>query len=174
MTSAAFFVTFVCTLASTCLIAYRIYPIFSHDSLTSRGRFKKILDILIQSAAIYALAMLVQAIAFVIMPLASKTPSAEIELSVYSSTLFLVISVCICSYPFGVLTLFQGLAPTLVVARIALTSHEPEISTTPHLSVLRFQGQSTQPTARSGANGESVAVVDRWDNAQEDAEKGTP
>jgi len=121
LTCVALFASFCCTLTTTSLIGYRIYPILKQDH--SRSGFKKILDILIQSAAAYALTSLLQAIFIAVVQ-----PSVVVA-GLYIDILF---------------TVNAGLAPTLVVTRIALMPDKTEVSTTPHLSVLQFnQGWST-------------------------------
>jgi len=156
--AAAYLISFGCTLATTSLIAYRIYPIFSHNSLLaqSRGRFKRILDILVQSAAVYALELLVQAIGCFI-PTNQSRPTAFVFRN-YSSALIITIS---------------GLAPTLVVTRIAMTSDKIEAPNTPHISVLRFQGRSTQQTTHNRMNNPSAPAVEEGDLRHE-TEKGKP
>jgi len=143
----ALFVSFCCTLTTTCLIGYRIYPICKQDH--SRSGFKKILDILIQSAAAYAVTSLLQAVLVVV----STQPIPEM----YIDTLFIINT---------------GLAPTLVVTRIALIPDKTEVSTTPHLSVLQFQGWSTQHTT-SRMNDTNIPKSGESSIIQGEAEKET-
>lgn len=63
-------------------------------------------------------------------------------------------------------TLFQGLAPTVSVARIALTSDNTEVATT-QLIILQFQGQSTHQTTRNGVNNVSIPVAGKEESIQE-------
>ncbi|KDR69171.1 hypothetical protein GALMADRAFT_145576 [Galerina marginata CBS 339.88] len=90
---AGYFVSFATSLMATLLIAYRVYSV-SKQGTGSAQRFRRIIEIMVQTAAVYSLALL-------------------------------------------------GIAPTLMVARVALaagaTGHAP---TTLHLSQLEFGGRS--------------------------------
>lgn len=95
MTCTTTFNSFFCTLTTTSLIVYRIYPIFRQDH--SRGGFKKIFDILIQSAAAYALTSLLDAILLAVA--ASPTFSGESTIpAMYTDTLFAITAVCPVHY----------------------------------------------------------------------------
>ena len=61
------FSSFSCTIASTLLIVYRIYNSLSNQNNHSKKRFMQIVDVLVQSAAAYALALMVTAIAEVVL-----------------------------------------------------------------------------------------------------------
>jgi hypothetical protein len=63
--AAALFISFGTTLITTVLIAYRIYSA-SKQQLPSSRRFNHIIDIVVQSGAIYAFSQLVYAIAGVL------------------------------------------------------------------------------------------------------------
>lgn len=63
--AAAFFMSFATTLVTTALIAYRIYSVSKQPGVSSR-RLKHIIDIVVQSGAIYALSQLTIAIAGVV------------------------------------------------------------------------------------------------------------
>ena len=61
------FSSFSCTISSTLLIVYRIYNSLSNGGTHSKKRFTRIVDVLVQSAAVYALALLVVAITGVVL-----------------------------------------------------------------------------------------------------------
>jgi hypothetical protein len=63
--AAALFMSFGTTLVTTVLIAYRIYSV-SKQKLPSSRRFNDIMDIVVQSGAIYAFSQLAFAIASVL------------------------------------------------------------------------------------------------------------
>lgn len=65
LVSAAYFTTFATSLMTTALIAYRIYAVSSQTGL-SRRRFKHIVDIVVQSGAVYSLTALATAISGVL------------------------------------------------------------------------------------------------------------
>ena len=64
--ASGYFLSLSSTISSTLLIAYRIYNSFSHQGNHSKKRFLHIVDVLVQSAAAYSLALLVIAIATVV------------------------------------------------------------------------------------------------------------
>lgn len=78
--------------------------------------------------------------------------------------------VCFYSLNFSHQT-FQGIAPTLIVTRIAMTLDKTEVSSTPHLSVLQFRGRSTQQTTHNQMNNMSIPVDDE---GRRGTEKGEP
>jgi len=66
LTASGYFATFFSTTSSTLLIVYRIYHSISQRDNYSKKRFLHIVDVLVQSAAMYALTLLVVAIVDVI------------------------------------------------------------------------------------------------------------
>ena len=81
--AAAFFLSFASTLVTTVLIGYRIWSLTRHRT-TPMGRYKHIFEILVQSSAVYALAMLAQAIqGFLPGSFAFKYPLREWALQTY-------------------------------------------------------------------------------------------
>ena len=57
------FSSFSCTISSTLLIVYRIYNSLSRDTSNhSKKRFMHVVDVLVQSAAAYSIAILITAI----------------------------------------------------------------------------------------------------------------
>lgn len=65
VTSAAYFLSFGTTLVTTVLIAYRIYSVSKQQGVSSK-RLKHIMDIVVQSGAVYALSQLTAALAGVV------------------------------------------------------------------------------------------------------------
>jgi hypothetical protein len=64
--ASGYFATFFSTISSTLLIVYRIYYSLSQQDNYSKEKFLHIVDVLVQSAAMYALALLVLAIVDII------------------------------------------------------------------------------------------------------------
>ncbi|KDR70457.1 hypothetical protein GALMADRAFT_144743 [Galerina marginata CBS 339.88] len=123
--AAAFFISAINSILISFLIAYRIYSVSSSPSHVSKstGRFNYVIDIVLQSAAAYSLSLLVNAITAVIPPTVSGTRLTALIL-----------------YSTAVTVPIIGIAPTVMVARVALaasqnTSHG---STTVHFSGLLF------------------------------------
>lgn len=88
------FATFLCTLITTVFIIVRIYPV-THGKWATHStsqRFKHVVDILAQSAALYSLSALACAISSVL-PLATiQNTNARAALS-YSSPIFFCVAV---------------------------------------------------------------------------------
>ncbi|PPQ85710.1 hypothetical protein CVT25_002478 [Psilocybe cyanescens] len=126
--AAGFFVSFGTSLMATLLIAYRIWTVYQADGKSLR-RFKNILDIIIQSAAINSIALLLTAITLVIPDSGNIFNAPLFALGNYAKAFFVAIS---------------GLAPTIMVARIAFG--EPDntyVPTAPRISGLQFGGART-------------------------------
>ena len=64
--ASGYFLSVSSTISSTALIVYRIYNSVSNQDSRSKKRFMHIVDVLVQSAALYALALLVTAITGVV------------------------------------------------------------------------------------------------------------
>ncbi|PPR01560.1 LOW QUALITY PROTEIN: hypothetical protein CVT26_013344 [Gymnopilus dilepis] len=130
------FVTFATTFSSTSLIAYRIYSTTRHEiSGNSKQLLMNILEILVQSAAAYSLL----AIAYAISGVIPQTPSNVVSwnaAAAYANVLFTSVS---------------GLAPTVLVARVAIldendiyASTAPTLGAPSGLSGLRFHVRTTR------------------------------
>ncbi|KDR81202.1 hypothetical protein GALMADRAFT_136239 [Galerina marginata CBS 339.88] len=125
-----FFVSFSATLAATILIAYRIYSVAREGSrVHSRslwGRFGHVVEIVIQSAATYSLALLLQAMIGVVPHNANSL--WWFGLSDYGGALACTLA---------------GLAPTVMVARVYVaTGDKNHLAATQHLSEIQFQARS--------------------------------
>ncbi|KDR69656.1 hypothetical protein GALMADRAFT_918004 [Galerina marginata CBS 339.88] len=123
--SALYFVSVATSLTGTVLIAFRIHSVSSNDSegVLSLERFKDIIEIVVQSAVLYSLALLVPAIGNIVPP--------NIPFANYSGA--------ICSP-------IKGLAPTIMVARVCTANANnstSQPSTIHRISGLQFQGEGT-------------------------------
>ncbi|KJA20001.1 hypothetical protein HYPSUDRAFT_204066 [Hypholoma sublateritium FD-334 SS-4] len=129
---AALFMTLASTLLTTILIIYRIYSVAKSSSITNptkRSRkFSDIGDMVIQSAAVYALLSLIYAITVVI-----PTPSDEVYLlRIYP----------LVGYVSLIFSFTASAAPTIMVARVVLASARPvEAFSSARISDLEFQNQ---------------------------------
>ncbi len=65
--ASGYFSSFASTISSTLLIVYRIYNSLSNQDNHSKKRYLHIVDVLVQSAAVYSLALMVAAIAAVVL-----------------------------------------------------------------------------------------------------------
>ena len=76
-TSLALFSTFALTMITTSLIVYRIYTISRHNNFPSRTQttFKGIVDLIVQSSAVYSMILLLYAISWTITESSSATPT---------------------------------------------------------------------------------------------------
>uniref|UniRef100_A0A8H7XTL6 Uncharacterized protein n=1 Tax=Psilocybe cubensis TaxID=181762 RepID=A0A8H7XTL6_PSICU len=117
-------ISFGTTFITTVLIGYRIHTTARLDGVTRMGRFKHIVEILIQSAALYAVVIFF------------NTIFCSGAIASYSAGQF---------WPQVVLPIIGGMAPTMVVARISMTSFDnTHLSTITHLSGLKFQSGRTR------------------------------
>ena len=74
------FLSLFCTISSTLLIVYRIYNSVSNQDNHSKKRYLHIVDVLVQSAAVYSLVLLAAAITTVIL----VTSEDDVTLSMYA------------------------------------------------------------------------------------------
>ncbi|KDR69421.1 hypothetical protein GALMADRAFT_255912 [Galerina marginata CBS 339.88] len=126
MQIALFSISFTGSMAATILIAFRIHSMSNQEN-THGGRFKHVIEIVVQSAVIYSLTLLLQ-IAYTVQPL-SASDTVYFAFYNYASSLAFVLA---------------GLVPTVVVARVCVaTDDNTHLSTLQHVSRLQFQGQST-------------------------------
>lgn len=94
------FTTSALTLVTTVLIVYRIHSVSQPDILKSRRTsYKKIIDLLIQSAAAYSLVAFIYAISSII-PAASTFPSTvgeipNVYLHAFMYQIFMITAVCV-------------------------------------------------------------------------------
>ena len=101
-----YFSTCSSTISSTLLIIYRIYNSLSNEDNHSKKRFLHVVDVLVQSAAVYSLASIVAAIGGVILVTSKDIPSVSVYalLDYESAAILFFVSVC----AFGVQILGKG------------------------------------------------------------------
>ena len=142
--ASGYFSSFACTISSTLLIVYQIYNSISNQDNHSKKRFVHIVDVLIQSAAAYALTLMIVAIANVVLVTSrdNVTVSLYAVLSYEGSGILIFFSVC--TFGLQILGKFwwilnQGMAPTIMVTQVALATDSIN-PTSLHISGLQFQG----------------------------------
>ncbi|KJA17418.1 hypothetical protein HYPSUDRAFT_218932 [Hypholoma sublateritium FD-334 SS-4] len=146
-TSLALFSTFALTMITTSLIVYRIYNVARYNNLPNRTKttFKGIVDFIVQSSAVYSVVLLLYAISWTITESSSAAPTIQQIPQNY-----------LLRFTEQVSFIFAGMAPTVMVARIARVSSKDmdrEIVTA-RISDLRFQ-TATRDAAASEAFVES-------------------
>jgi hypothetical protein len=92
--AAAYFTTSATSFVTTVLIAYRIYSTAKHEGVSGR-RFKHIIDIIVQSGAVYSLSLLQLAIAFVLPGSMNILNTRSYAFNIYGSTLVNITAVCV-------------------------------------------------------------------------------
>ncbi|KJA17198.1 hypothetical protein HYPSUDRAFT_206369 [Hypholoma sublateritium FD-334 SS-4] len=128
LSTAALCMTFGATLLTTVLIAYKIYSFKRRDPRKGTSRpYADIADVLVQSAAAYSLVVLWIAVVGVI-------PQDNAN----ATAIF-----CASNYAGVLLPIAAGMAPTIMVARVAMQELSGVVDThTAHLSDLEFRGHS--------------------------------
>jgi len=76
--ASGYFSSFSSTISSTLLIVYRIYNSLSNQDNRSKKRFVHIVDVIVQSAALYSLALMVAAIAAVVLVTSGDKPTLSL------------------------------------------------------------------------------------------------
>ena len=146
----AFFSSFAATISSTILIVYRIYNSLSKQDTHSKKKFLHIVDVLVQSAAVYSLAILVSLIAGALLVTFGDQPTLSLfaMLNFESRAILFFVSVRIFGVPNVCVKVYkdlnQGIAPTVMVARVALATDNIKTvdSTNVHISTIQFHGHS--------------------------------
>jgi hypothetical protein len=121
------FLSLCATTALTSMIAYKIYSVSKPDG-SSLGRFKRIIDIMIQSSIFYLLMLLLMAVNFII--------------SLNINFVFVLQKFAFYNYGSVLSFIAPGLATTIMVARVASlapNAADPSI----RLSVLQFHSTPT-------------------------------
>jgi len=138
------FLSVAASLVTTFLIVFRIHSM-SKENGGSGQRFKHILDIVVQSAAVYSLAILGEAIKFGLPETRDIDNSRVFAFGLWMDSLTSVIS---------------GMVPTIMVARIILTSPNTTHVSTFQLNMSGLQfGCSTIETRENGiANFDIMAI----------------
>ena len=96
--TSGYFLSLSCTISSTLLIVYRIYNSFSHQSNHSKKRFLHIVDVLVQSAAVYSLALLVSAIAAVVLITSENYATLPMFAALDYEGLALLFFISVCTF----------------------------------------------------------------------------
>ncbi|PPQ97710.1 hypothetical protein CVT26_001899 [Gymnopilus dilepis] len=142
--SATLFTSTSTSIITTLLIMYRIHSV-TQMNVSSGRQFRHILDIVVQSSALYSFSLLVYGIDTAVPSSASALDTRVFALTTWGTVLVLTIS---------------GMAPIIMVARVALLEHrKDQPSTLPHLSNLRFEGQSSTNTITPGGMAENVIII---------------
>ncbi|KAF8886623.1 hypothetical protein CPB84DRAFT_1850084 [Gymnopilus junonius] len=126
--AAGLFMTLVTSVVTTLLISYRIYSVAgTKDALPgSKRRFKHVVEILTESAAVYSVVAIMLAVVTII-PQTSNAFAPLLGAQDMISILFVFTAGC---------------APTIMVARVALAT-DSKVDTSVHISGLQFQSKST-------------------------------
>ncbi|KAH9478081.1 hypothetical protein JR316_0010318 [Psilocybe cubensis] len=142
--SAALFVSFLTTTLTTALIGYRIYTLSQQgNNLSTAKRVKHVTKILVESSTIYCIVLLVNAVVAVI-PSASYLAESPVNISSF--------------YVQIVLYVVSGMAPTIVVARIALANpvNGRKETLTTDLSGISFEERYISSQLEPKTNGEGT------------------
>ncbi|PPQ94732.1 hypothetical protein CVT25_007697 [Psilocybe cyanescens] len=134
ITSALTFVSLGTTMITTFLIGYRIHSTSRLHISSSNRLFKRIVVMIIESATAYSFVLLLSSIIFVI-PSFNRVESTLDEADYYLDP---------------IVTVVAGLAPTVLVARIALSNPNNAPATITHVSVLQFGSQQGNSSCHSG------------------------
>ena len=101
LVSAQYFLALATSVATTCLIAYKIHSVSKQSAglgFSSHQRFKHILDVIVQSSVVYSLTLLLMAIGFVLPEeIGDGRNTRGFAFLNYSAVLGLVISVSVLS-----------------------------------------------------------------------------
>ncbi|PPQ80388.1 hypothetical protein CVT25_001705 [Psilocybe cyanescens] len=136
VSSALSFILLGTTVATTCLIGYKIHSASRSNDLPSKRLFNRVVVLVVESAAVYSLVLLLNAI-IAIVPSFNWFGSPLGEVQYYLGVLLTVVS---------------GMAPTILVARIALTNPNNTVASAPmtHISGLQFGSHHGSVSSRSG------------------------
>ncbi|KDR70501.1 hypothetical protein GALMADRAFT_144774 [Galerina marginata CBS 339.88] len=122
---ALFCISFSSSMAATLLIAFRINAVSNQEN-PSRRRFRRVIEIVVQSGVVYSLALL--------MSVACNVRSIDPNNVVYMAY---------SGYASSLAFILAGLAPTIMVARVCVAPDDnTHLSTLQHVSRIEFQGQS--------------------------------
>ncbi|PPQ91386.1 hypothetical protein CVT25_004153 [Psilocybe cyanescens] len=131
--SSLVFISIGTTVSTTFLIGWRVHSVSRLNGLPSKKMFSHIMVLIVESAAAYSFALLFDAIVNVV-PTDCLVNSPVLEARCY-------VPATLCTV--------TGMAPTVLVARIALTNPKHTVASSPitHISSLQFELQ--QGTGRS-------------------------
>ncbi|KAF9473263.1 hypothetical protein BDN70DRAFT_937576 [Pholiota conissans] len=114
------------TIITTALIAYRIYSFLRHQDISNR-KFNHIIDIVVQSGAIYSLSLLCLGLSNVI----NENIGSIVEFFEFNCWATAI------TFP------LTGISTTIMVARIATLSDDRNPTTSMHLNGIQFRPRST-------------------------------
>ncbi|KAF9471581.1 hypothetical protein BDN70DRAFT_938840 [Pholiota conissans] len=128
VTSAGVLMSACTTIITTALITSRIHSFLRHQDISSR-KFWHIIDIVVQSGAIYSLSLIFYGAASILQNeiLNVRTFIFDLWISAFALPL-------------------AGMSTTLMVARVATLSDDTNISTSVHLTGIQFKPRSTACT----------------------------
>ncbi|PPQ73662.1 hypothetical protein CVT25_007071, partial [Psilocybe cyanescens] len=154
ISNALVFVSLGTTVITTFLIGYRIHSVARLDGSPSKRLFNHIVIMIVESAAAYSLALLLEVI-FSFVPSTPVPGSTMREAGYYIQSVLIIVPK-------------QGIAPTILVARIATNdNHTVASSTTTHISGVQFVSQQGSRSGRSAnATGGHIHVAFRTDDAE--------
>ncbi|KAF8901497.1 hypothetical protein CPB84DRAFT_1962005 [Gymnopilus junonius] len=142
----AIFVTFLTTLVSTVLIAYRVNALAKEEvSRGTRALIKHVLEILLQSAAAYCLVSLAAAISVTLATIVNDS------LTMHTAVLY-----ANQEYVINLWAFTAGIAPTIMVARIVIGPERDVVnSSTANMSGMQFHTHTlaSQSATRMGTEG---------------------
>ncbi|PPQ75868.1 hypothetical protein CVT26_000284 [Gymnopilus dilepis] len=127
LASIPLFATFACTVLCTSLIVYRIRSFSIEGSL--RRRYRHIVEILVESSALYSVVVLPVAILFPVQSIPSSFQSFATlnTVAVYLGAFYNYIT--FSTFQDGPFHYIQGIAPTIMIARVALSRDRDSNST---------------------------------------------
>ncbi|KAH9480915.1 hypothetical protein JR316_0007517 [Psilocybe cubensis] len=159
ITCALDFISLGTTVTCTCLIWYRIHSTLRLGGPSAKGPIIRALILIVESAALYSAVLLLDAVSFVV-PAFSKEESPLFEFGYYITIL---------------LNMAAGIAPTIMVARLAFMNQKPDTRSLPitHVSNLNFHHSSdtagsaagvadTEPKSVSSATGSRENWADQY------------
>lgn len=153
ISSALIFVSLGTTVLTTFLIGYKIHSTSRLNGPSSKKFFNRVVVLVVESAAAYSLVLFLNAIIAVV-PSFLTLGSPLYEAEYYVDAVLIVVAVCSFYYssddPFS-LTYDQGMAPTILVARIALTNPNNTVTSVPitDISGLQFNSEQSNDSGRS-------------------------
>lgn len=145
----AVFLSFGTTSLTTFLMVYRMRSMWRDDPESSmKTRLYGVVELLVQSSAVYAIISFLYAISNIMVPVRPDQVS-WFAMQEYTSTLFTTLSVCVFrktgTHHCANVCLLKGMVPTIMVARIAITSFPSSSSngfSTDRMSNIRFHANS--------------------------------
>ncbi|PPQ87685.1 hypothetical protein CVT25_011452 [Psilocybe cyanescens] len=157
MQSAQIFMSFGTTVMATFLIAYKILNSSTWSNSSSKNLFKHVVAVVIESASVYSVSILVFAV-FNVIPSSENLGTRLCNAKLYAQ---------------AIITVVGGMAPTILVARIALTnSDNTDISSITHISGIQFEDDHSTGDMQAGeANTTTTSQKEREDEIGRDGKE---